>query len=89
MAKMRKSVGVFARIKCSAFATQHQIWGTFWAGFWEGLGCILGGFWSHVGVKSRPKRMLKASSFSRRVLKPENADLRPKKPILLGSAAWR
>ena len=29
--------------------------GAFWAGFWEGLGSILGGFWSHVGAQKRSK----------------------------------
>ena len=37
----------------------------FWAGFWEGLGSVLAGFWLHVGVKSCLKGMLKASAFSR------------------------
>ena len=51
-----------------------SISGGFWVGFGEGLGSILGGFWSHVGSKSRPKRMLKASSFRRRVSKPKKAE---------------
>ena len=59
--------------------------GAFWLGLREGLGSILGGSLSHVGVKSCPKGMFKASSFSRCVLKPKKNS---KKPILKGSAAW-
>ena len=46
----------------------------FWNGFWEDLGSVLAGFWPHVGVKSCPKGVFKASAFSRCVSKPKNAE---------------
>ena len=46
----------------------------FWTAFWEGLGAVLAGLWLLVGVKSCLTGMLKASAFSRCVLKPKNAE---------------